>query len=237
MERNRGLTHEDGGYIGGSVFQRDFDGGGGVLSYMDALQGAQRKVASADRMDPGTPSTVVLGESHRVEQLKRSYVVEWKMGSYAGMQASILSSFLGVRCIRVPLHARCSGTFMAIGQQWGVVLMIEFGSLVNGVLKDGRINILTEVISPLNRAFKLMVDGVEFSCWVVEDYVAMDDPGRKHDSPAIKDLSPSVDGDGAAIPPSAATGVMSCPDLPLFQAEDGLEEDLLSDSPWLLYVG
>ncbi|GAB2300318.1 hypothetical protein Dimus_034354 [Dionaea muscipula] len=158
-----------------------------------------------------------------------------------------------IRCIGIPLHARCSGTFMAIGQQMGEVLMIEFGSLASGVLEDGRIHVLTDIPS-LNRAFTLKVDGFDFSCEVVEDCaattqsrqeaddhqgtsdlvldsgIAMDFPERKHGFPAMDDLSPSDDGDRAVLCLSEDAGVRICPNFSLSRAEDGLEEDLLSDS-------
>ncbi|GAB2283112.1 hypothetical protein Dimus_017642 [Dionaea muscipula] len=74
-----------------------------------------------------------------------------------------------IKYVRVPLHARCTSTFMAIGQHWGEVLMVEFGSLESGFLDDGRIHILLDVVNPFSFDFKLKVDGKEFDCGVVED--------------------------------------------------------------------
>ncbi|GAB2273829.1 hypothetical protein Dimus_008601 [Dionaea muscipula] len=74
-----------------------------------------------------------------------------------------------IHCFGVPLHARCPKTFKAIGQQWGEVLLIDFGSVESGCLDDGRIKLLTDVVIPLFAAFKLSVDGKFFDCWVMED--------------------------------------------------------------------
>ncbi|GAB2271851.1 hypothetical protein Dimus_006681 [Dionaea muscipula] len=57
---------------------------------------------------------------------------------------------------------------MAIEKHWGDVLMVEFETVENSSLDDGRINILTEVEAPLNCVFKLLVDGKEFICRMVE---------------------------------------------------------------------
>ncbi|GAB2276999.1 hypothetical protein Dimus_011706 [Dionaea muscipula] len=67
-----------------------------------------------------------------------------------------------IRCHRVPLHARCSNTFMSIGQKWGDVLTVEFCSWENGLLDDGRILLFTEVLAPFNCSFTLRVDGKDF---------------------------------------------------------------------------
>ncbi|GAB2269282.1 hypothetical protein Dimus_004207 [Dionaea muscipula] len=58
---------------------------------------------------------------------------------------------------------------MSIGQRWGDVLWIEFGSLESDTLDDGMISILTSAVAPIHCAFNLKVDDMEFACWVVED--------------------------------------------------------------------
>ncbi|GAB2274974.1 hypothetical protein Dimus_009742 [Dionaea muscipula] len=47
--------------------------------------------------------------------------------------------------------------------------MVEFCSMESGCLGDGRIKILTDVVTPLFIAFKLRVGGKVFDCWVVVD--------------------------------------------------------------------
>ncbi|GAB2279104.1 hypothetical protein Dimus_013760, partial [Dionaea muscipula] len=108
---------------------------------------------------------------------------------------------------------------MAIGKRWGEVLRVEFGSLEGGTLDDGRIFIMTETLSLLFCFFTLMVKGLEFTYWVMEEFsasrtpmqdhtdlyetpgsmlmevgAAMDGPERKHESPDFGELSPSEDG-------------------------------------------
>ncbi|GAB2277425.1 hypothetical protein Dimus_012131 [Dionaea muscipula] len=61
-------------------------------------------------------------------------------------------------------------TSMAIGKQWGEVLLVEFYSGERGSIDDGRIQILTETMAPFNFIFKLLVEGREFDCRVVEDW-------------------------------------------------------------------
>ncbi|GAB2267160.1 hypothetical protein Dimus_002145 [Dionaea muscipula] len=206
MDRGRGVPAAEGRCFDSTVFQRSNAGG-------------RERVHAEHGREPS--STVILGESHGLEQLNRSRVVEWRSGRCAGIQPSALASDLGVdvsvvligkprcllmfkdeegfrralsldecwwssgglsmipwtmslvlkplrevwiRCFGLPLHARSARSFMSIGQQWGEVLSIEFGSLDYGVLEEGRICILTDIVPPLNRAFTLLVDGVKFSC-------------------------------------------------------------------------
>ncbi|GAB2294123.1 hypothetical protein Dimus_028342 [Dionaea muscipula] len=128
-----------------------------------------------------------------------SYVVELEFGHCDRIHASSLASDMGVEfvvvkigllrclflfeneedfrlalslCFGTPLHARCTQTFMAIGKQWGEVLRIEYGSLESGLLEEGRICIMNDVVSPLICSFTLKVDGLEFSCWVAEECAA-----------------------------------------------------------------
>ncbi|GAB2274224.1 hypothetical protein Dimus_008991 [Dionaea muscipula] len=76
-----------------------------------------------------------------------------------------------IRCFGVPIHARCPGTFTSIGQQWNVVLLVEFSSRESGLLEEGRVLFSTEVIDrPLNCVFTLRVNGKDFACRVVEGY-------------------------------------------------------------------
>ncbi|GAB2297780.1 hypothetical protein Dimus_031867 [Dionaea muscipula] len=74
-----------------------------------------------------------------------------------------------ISCFGIPLHARCLNTYMSIGRQWGEVLSVEFGSVGSGVLDDDRIKLMTDLVAPLVVQFKLLVDDVEFECWIVED--------------------------------------------------------------------
>ncbi|GAB2286033.1 hypothetical protein Dimus_020456, partial [Dionaea muscipula] len=67
-----------------------------------------------------------------------------------------------LRCSGVPLHARCPNTFLAIGQHWGDVWMVDFGSVESGSLDGGRINTLTDVAAPIFCGFSLVVDGKFF---------------------------------------------------------------------------
>ncbi|GAB2266587.1 hypothetical protein Dimus_001581, partial [Dionaea muscipula] len=75
-----------------------------------------------------------------------------------------------IRCSGAPFHVRCPSTLMAIGKHWGDVLMVEFGTVESCSLDDGRILISTDVEAPLHCGFKLMVDGKEFTCRMMEDW-------------------------------------------------------------------
>ncbi|GAB2289873.1 hypothetical protein Dimus_024176 [Dionaea muscipula] len=74
-----------------------------------------------------------------------------------------------LKCYGIPLHASCPRTFLSIGQQWGEVLRANFGSVESGCLDDGRIKILTEIVTPFSFAFKLLVEGKSFDYLVVEE--------------------------------------------------------------------
>ncbi|GAB2270482.1 hypothetical protein Dimus_005376 [Dionaea muscipula] len=145
------------------------------------------------------PSIVISGESFGVDRLRRSFVIELTNGRCVGIQASDLLSDLGVEafvvkigrgvsmqpwsdglilkpfrevwitCFRISLHTRCPNTFLSIGHRWGEVLTIEFDSLERRLMDDGRVNILTNIMTPLNFAFKLMINGKAFDCRVVEE--------------------------------------------------------------------
>ncbi|GAB2275743.1 hypothetical protein Dimus_010493 [Dionaea muscipula] len=214
-------------------------GGGFLKTFKDALQGLRLKTFKDALQEPGSkasigikrmgcsvPPNVITGESHGVEQLQRSCVIDWSSGNCAGFHALSLFSGMEVgvkvvlldrlKCLlvfdndegfrkvlaldqswsvsrglemtswsaqliinplrevwlksyRVSLHARCPSTFLAISRQWGEVLSVEFGSLESGFLDEGRIKILSNVVTPLPSAFKLLVNGKEFDCWVVEE--------------------------------------------------------------------
>ncbi|GAB2281960.1 hypothetical protein Dimus_016524 [Dionaea muscipula] len=59
-------------------------------------------------------------------------------------------------------------------RRWRDVLMNEFGSMDDGVMEDGWINILIDFMSPINGTFTPKVDGKEFSCWVEEGCSAIE---------------------------------------------------------------
>ncbi|GAB2268802.1 hypothetical protein Dimus_003747, partial [Dionaea muscipula] len=262
VERNRVLPCAKGGSNGVPEIHRSFSLGGGLFSYKSALLGVQKdSTGSGITKSDESPSLVMVGKSHGVEQLKRCYVVEWETGSCAGIQVSSLASDLGVevslvkvgrhrgllpfeddegfgralslervwwssrglsmtplseeidlvprreawlRCFGVPIYARCSSTFMAIGQRWGDVVTIVFGSLESGELEDGRVNIVTDVGSPINCSFTLVVDGLEFKCWVVEEspifrHPLMDLLGPLRSSGSDSGISDSQLDEGAAM--------------------------------------
>ncbi|GAB2270801.1 hypothetical protein Dimus_005668 [Dionaea muscipula] len=64
-----------------------------------------------------------------------------------------------IRCLGVPLHSRCSSTFLSIGRQWGDVISIDFSSLDYGSMEDVRILLLIDVVASLNMGFILKVSG------------------------------------------------------------------------------
>ncbi|GAB2280327.1 hypothetical protein Dimus_014967 [Dionaea muscipula] len=81
---------------------------------------------------------------------------------------------------------------MFIAQHWGEVLMIDFGSVESGCLDDGRIKVLTDVMSPFFFAFKLLVVGKTFDYWVVE--------GVSTDLPMVQGCYDSAGAPGSGQP-------------------------------------
>ncbi|GAB2283111.1 hypothetical protein Dimus_017641 [Dionaea muscipula] len=74
-----------------------------------------------------------------------------------------------IKSYGVPFHARYPNTFMAIGKQRGDILLVEFNLGESGSIDDGRVQILTETLTPFNFSFKLRVDGRDFDCWAMEN--------------------------------------------------------------------
>ncbi|GAB2281178.1 hypothetical protein Dimus_015781 [Dionaea muscipula] len=168
-------------------------GGGPVMSYVDALKGLGKMgVAGLERKGCDVPHPIVITrESHGVEQLQRSCVITWRTDSCSGTHALSLFLELGVKVKVVVLdrskcllvfdnddsfkkvlaldRSWCPTTFLSIRRQWGKVLFVEFGFVDSGFLDDGRIKLLTDIVTPCSFAFKLLVDGKSFDCWVVED--------------------------------------------------------------------
>ncbi|GAB2282390.1 hypothetical protein Dimus_016935 [Dionaea muscipula] len=153
QEKNNGPAPCDrGGRYGVAMVQRSHVGGVRGVSYMDALQRGE-----TDRWFREEERQGVLFDS-RVSQCFHGRLI-WCLSPMREVW---------IKCLGVPLHARCAKT-LSIGQKWGEVLMVEFGSLENGVLDNGRIKIFTDVVTHFFFDFKLLVDGDEFDCWVVED--------------------------------------------------------------------
>ncbi|GAB2299420.1 hypothetical protein Dimus_033489 [Dionaea muscipula] len=192
-ERRDNMPSDRGGDIGAPVVLR-YTSGGILPSYEAALQGGHWETGEIVRTSRSEPSPIIIfgeslldGEDCRA---RCSLVFEdvmdfgkvlslnalwWASRGFSmkpwSEDAVILSKReVWIRCHGVPFHARCPSTFVSIGKQWpGDVLSVEFGSVESGVLDEGRINILTDALTPFNFAFTLMVDGKEFACREVED--------------------------------------------------------------------
>ncbi|GAB2285286.1 hypothetical protein Dimus_019740 [Dionaea muscipula] len=80
-ERKGGLPYVQGGNFGASVIHRGVLNGGRLLSFKNVLQGGQKDIGGVGRVGGSAPPSVVIkGESHGVERLRRSCVIEWEEG-------------------------------------------------------------------------------------------------------------------------------------------------------------